>query len=442
MIGGALRGVFSLPDLRKRLLITFALLAVSRIGFWVVIPGVDYSLIQRLAEEQAGSWLDFIGLITGGRLSQCAIFGLGVMPYISASIIFTMLVKLVPSLERLSKEGAAGHRKIQQYERYATVFICIIQASFIVKWMTSQSVAGSPLIPHADIWFSLRAILTMTAGTVFLVWLGEQITEFGISNGISLLIMNGIIARMPGRYWNFINQIQEAIADGRNPAPEITRVVVYALLFVGIVTFVVLITQGQRRIPVQQQKQTRGRRVYGGQRYYLPLRVNQGGVMPIIFAQAILTIPVALLSSIPGFGFLRMYLRFGSFWYIFLYVVLILFFEYFWTALTFNPEDMAKQLKEHGNFIPGIRPGKRTAQSLEYILNRVALAGGTFVAFIAVFPQIISSAIEMQYMLAVFLGGTGILIVVGVALEFVQRVESQLLAREYEGFMRKPVRGR
>jgi len=387
-------------------------------------------------------WLDFLGMITGGALSNCAIFGLGVMPYISASIIFTMLVKLIPSLEQLQKEGPSGYRKIQQYERYATVGICLVQAAFVAAWMSGVKIKGSPLVPEPGLSFRIYAVVALTSGTMFLVWLGEQITEFGIGNGISLLIMNGIVARMPARYYGFIQNIKSAVKAGNNPAPEITQMVVYFLIFVGIVAFVVLITQGQRRIPVQQQKQARGRRIYGGQRYYLPLRVNQGGVMPIIFANAILMIPTSFLAAIPGLAFIRDYIRFGTFWYIFLYVLLILFFEYFWTALTFNPVEMSKQLREHGNFIPGIRPGRKTAEVLEYILNRIALAGGTFVAFIAVFPSLISSAMGVEYMVATFLGGTGILIVVGVALEFVQRVESQLLAREYEGFMRKPVRGR
>ncbi|RKY16895.1 MAG: preprotein translocase subunit SecY [Planctomycetota bacterium] len=442
MIGTALRGIFTLPDLRKRVLITFALLAVSRIGFWITVPGVNYDVIEEIAGRQAGTWIDFIGIVTGGRLTNASIFSLGVMPYISASIIFTMLVKLVPSLERLQKEGPQGYRKIQQYERYATVLICIIQSSFIVAWMTSVTAGNERLVPNATFSFRLMAIVSMTAGTVFLMWLGEQITEFGIGNGISLLIMNGIVARMPGKFSMFISNIARAVRQGVNPAKEVTELAIFVLLFVGIVAFVVLITQGQRRIPVQQQKQTRGRRVYGGMRYYLPLRVNQGGVMPIIFAQAILMLPIAIISSIPGLQSIRFWFNYGTFWYIFAYVLLILFFEYFWTALVFNPIEMANQLQEHGNFIPGIRPGRRTAEMLEYILNRVALAGGTFVAFIAIVPQIVSSLMGYDIFLATILGGTGILIVVGVALEFVQRVEAQLLAREYEGFMRKPMRGR
>jgi preprotein translocase subunit SecY len=434
-----LRNIFSIQELRKRIFITFALLIVSRIGYHIIIPGVDASLIQKMEVE---GWLEFLGMITGGALDDCTIMGLGVMPYISASIIFTMLVKLVPSLEQLSKEGASGYRKIQQYERYATVGICIIQAAFVAAWLSTFKIKGQNLIPDPGFKFRIFAVLSITTGTMFLVWLGEQITEFGIGNGISLLIMNGILARMPYRYWNFIDNIKTAIKEGRNPAAEITQLVVYILIFFAVVTFVVLITQGQRRIPVQQQKQARGRRIYGGMRYYLPLRVNQGGVMPIIFAQAILMLPTAILASIPGLRFIRDYIHFGTFWYVFLYVILIIFFEYFWTALTFNPVEMSKNLREHGNFIPGIRPGQKTAEVLEYILNRIALAGGVFVAFIAIFPEMVSTALGIEYALAAFLGGTGILIVVGVALEFVQRVESQLLAREYEGFMKKPVRGR
>ncbi|MCX7704096.1 MAG: preprotein translocase subunit SecY [Planctomycetota bacterium] len=434
-----IRNIFSIRDLRRRILITLGLLVVSRIGYHILIPGVNASLIQQMEVE---GWIQFLGMITGGALDDCSIMGLGVMPYISASIIFTMLVKIVPSLEQLAKEGASGYRKIQQYERYATVGICLIQASFVAAWLCSVKIKNQMLVPEGGFGFRVFAVASITAGTMFLVWLGEQITEFGIGNGISLLIMNGIVARMPYQYAEFITNIKTAIKEGRNPASEITQLVVYILIFFAVVAFVVLITQGQRRIPVQQQKQARGRRIYGGMRYYLPLRVNQGGVMPIIFAQAILMIPTAMLAAIPGLGFIREYLRFGTFWYVFLYVILIVFFEYFWTALTFNPAEMSKNLREHGNFIPGIRPGRKTAEVLEYILNRIALAGGTFIAFIALFPEMVSSLTGVEYAVATFLGGTGILIVVGVTLEFVQRVESQLLAREYEGFMKKPIRGR
>ena len=319
----------------------------------------------------------------------------------------------------------------------------MVQASFIVSWMVSRNPAGTPLVTGASFFWRIQTVVALTAGTVFLMWLGEQITEFGISNGISLIIMAGIIGRMPGALAYFGKQISDAATTPNiSVAPEVFKVVIFALLFVGVVAAVVMITQGQRRIPVQQQKQARGRRIYGGQKYFLPLRVNQGGVMPVIFAQSLLMLPVAFLGSIPGLGIIREIFRPGYFWYIFIYCIMILFFEYFWTALTFNPTEMANQLKERGNFIPGVRPGKRTAEFLEKITNRVALAGGTFLCFIAIFPQIVSSAIGIPYMISAFLGGTGILIVVGVALELVQRIESHLLMRHYDGFMRKPQRGR
>jgi preprotein translocase subunit SecY len=437
------RNVTRIPELRKRLLVTLGLLLVYRIGSFVVLPGINTRVLEDVTSQTGGGWLDYVSMLTGGRLQDCTLFGLGIMPYISASIMFQLLIKVIPSLEALSKEGPAGFRKIRQYERYATVAICLVQASFIVSWMVARSTGGTPLVSGASFFWRIQTVVALTAGTVFLMWLGEQITEFGISNGISLIIMAGIIGRMPGALAYFGKQISDAVVrHDMSVAPEVFKVVVFALLFVGVVAAVVMITQGQRRIPVQQQKQARGRRIYGGQKYFLPLRVNQGGVMPVIFAQSLLMLPVAFLGSITGLGIIREIFRPGQFWYIFVYCIMILFFEYFWTALTFNPTEMANQLKERGNFIPGVRPGKRTAEFLEKITNRVALAGGTFLCFIAIFPQIVSSAIGIPIMISAFLGGTGILIVVGVALELVQRIESHLLMRHYDGFMRKPQRGR
>jgi preprotein translocase subunit SecY len=437
-----IRNIASVPELRKRLLITFGLIVVFRIGSYITLPGVNTSLLEQITQKQAGGWLDWIGLLTAGRLQDLTIFGLGVMPYISASIMFQLLIKVIPSLEALSKEGAAGYRKIHQYERYATVGICLVQAAFIVAWATNQSVDGVSVVTNPSIWWRLTSILSLTTGTLFVMWLGEQITEFGIGNGISLLIMTGIIARMPFAFWQFWQNIVGAWNKQGDVAGEAFKAAAFIGLYVGVVVGVVLITQGQRRITVQQAKQARGRRIYGGQRYYLPLRVNQGGVMPVIFAQSLLILPVYFLGSIPRLGIIKSWFDYGTYGYIFVYVAMIVFFEYFWTALTFNPTDMAEQLKERGNFIPGIRPGKNTAEMLEYITNRIALAGGTFLCFIALFPQVVSSALGIPRSISAFLGGTGILIVVGVALELVQRIESQLLVRHYEGFMRTPMRGR
>jgi preprotein translocase subunit SecY len=437
-----LRNIASVPELRKRLLIAFALIVVFRIGSYITLPGINTALLEKITAQQTGSWLDWIGLLSAGRLQDLTLFGLGVMPYISASIMFQLLIKVIPSLEALSKEGAAGYRKIHQYERYATVGICLIQAAFIVAWAMAQRVEGVPIVMNPSMQWRLTSILSLTSGTIFVMWLGEQITEFGIGNGISLLIMAGIIGRMPSAFWQFWQNIVSAWKTQGDVAGEAFKAAAFLALYVGVVVGVVLITQGQRRITVQQAKQARGRRIYGGMRYYLPLRVNQGGVMPVIFAQSLLILPVGFLGSIPGLSVIQRIFSIGSFWYIFVYVIMIIFFEYFWTALTFNPTDMAEQLKERGNFIPGIRPGRNTAEMLEYITNRIALAGGTFLCFIALFPQIASSALGIPHSISAFLGGTGILIVVGVALELVQTVESQLLMRHYEGFMRTPMRGR
>jgi preprotein translocase subunit SecY len=438
-----IRNIVSVPELRRRLLITFGLIVVFRIGSYITLPGINTALLERITKQQAGSWLDWIGLLSAGRLQDLTIFGLGVMPYISASIMFQLLIKVIPSLEALSKEGAAGYRKIHQYERYATVGICLIQAAFIIAWAIGQSVENASIVMDSSMKWRLTSILSLTTGTIFVMWLGEQITEFGIGNGISLLIMAGIIGRMPSAFWQFWQNIAtEWNREGGDVAGEAFKAVAFLALYVGVVVGVVLITQGQRRITVQQAKQARGRRIYGGQRYYLPLRVNQGGVMPVIFAQSLLILPVGLIGSIPRLSAVSRIFEIGSFWYIFVYVIMIIFFEYFWTALTFNPTDMAEQLKERGNFIPGIRPGRNTAETLEYITNRIALAGGVFLSFIAIFPQVVSSGLGIPRNITAFLGGTGILIVVGVALELVQRIEAQLLVRHYEGFMRTPMRGR
>jgi len=436
----AFRNIFRIPDLRKKILITSAFLILYRVGVYIPLPGIDKA---RLAEQmgQGGGGLadimDQISILTGGALQQCTLFALGIMPYISASIIFSLLVKVIPALEALQKEGDSGRQKINQYTRYSTVGLCLIQSVFIIMWIQQNQLAYDPGI---GFWF--MTILSLTTGTVFLMWIGEQITEFGIGNGISLIIMGGIVAMMPTAFWRFGQNIATARETDGNVPIEVLKLIVFIALFVGVVVAVVIMHQGQRRIPVQQQKHTRGRRVYGGQRHYLPLRVNAAGVMPVIFADSLIILPTALFAQfLPA---LTDYLSRGtSFWYVLLYVTMVLFFTFFWVSLTFSPQEMAGQMKEYGSFIPGIRPGRKTADYLEAIMNRITFVGAIFLAFIGLFPTIVSSAMGIDLMLASFLGGTGLLIVVGVSLDVVQKIESHLLMRHYEGFMKTGrVRGR
>jgi preprotein translocase subunit SecY len=429
--------IYKVAELRKKVLFTFAILFVYRIGAWITIPGVNMAEVQRISHETGGGLLNFISVLTGGALSNCTVIALGIMPYISASIIFQLLVKVIPSLEALSKEGEAGRRKINQYTRYATVGLCFIQSFFIVRWMLGQP--GLVVFQSTSL-FVLYAMLVLTTGTIFLMWLGEQVNEFGIGNGISLIIMAGIIARMPSAFINFFQNIMNAEKQGGNMYQEIFRLGMFLAIFFLIVIGVVIITLGQRRVPIQHQKQARGHRIYGGQRNFLPIRVNSSGVMPIIFAQSLLMIPTAIIGAF--YHPINSIFRSGSFWYITVYCVLIFFFTYFWTAITLDPVSIAKNMKEHGSFIPGIRPGMKTSEHLEYVLNRITLADATFLSLIAIIPTIFASILGIERYITSFLGGTGILIVVGVALDMVQKVESHLLMRQYEGFMKKPIRGR
>lgn len=434
----AFKNTFKIPELRNKILVTCGFLVLYRLGSFITLPGID---VKKLATMQdSGGLADImqqISMLTGGQLAQCTLFALGIMPYISASIIFSLLVKVIPALDALQKEGATGRQKINQYTRYATVGLCLIQSIFIIIWINQNQLAYDP---SAGFW--LMTILSLTTGTVFLMWVGEQITEFGIGNGISLIIMGGIIAAMPGALFNFYTDIKAAKDTGDNVPMEVLKLVVFVGLFVGVVAAVVIMHRGQRRIALSHQKFTRGTKVYGGQRHYLPIRINMAGVMPVIFADSLILFPTALLSQVwPQINDLLS--RGDSFLYFTLYISMVIFFTFFWISLTFSPQELAQNLKEHGSFIPGIRPGKRTEEHLEGIMNRITFVGAVFLAFIGLFPTIVSSAMGINMMLASFLGGTGLLIVVGVSLDLVEKVESHLLMRHYEGFMKTGrVRGR
>jgi len=453
-----LANIFRVPELRDKVLFTLLMLAIYRIGYHVPIPGVDQKAFMDLAKQQqsdasaAGRLAAYVALFSGGNLTQSTVFGLGVMPYISSSIIFQLLATVVPSLEKLQKEGETGRKKIQEWTRYATVPLCIIQGIF---WLSYMHNTRPPLVQQQfqnSITFWVMGIASLTAGCVFLMWLGEQIDEYGLGNGISLIILAGIVARMPQAIV-LLGQMSNFSTAAREDEITVGKIVFLAASFVFVVAGSILITQAQRRIPIQQAKHTRGRRVYGGQRQYLPLRVNHGGVMPIIFAQSLMLFPGLLLGWLNGlvnegraasgvFGgviqFLNDEFGRGAYLYIITEIVMIYFFSYFWTTVQFQPKEMANQLRDYGSFIPGLRPGKRTADYLEKVMMRMTYVGGAFLCIIAVIPTAISAWLNIPPQISAFLGGTGLLIVVSVALDMVQRIEANLLMRNYSGFLGGP----
>ncbi len=438
---GAVFNIFRIPDLRNKVLFTVALLMIYRIGFHIPNPGFDQSKIAASAatrdtESPLGRAAEYMGIFTGGRLDKSTVFGLGIMPYITASIILMLLGEVLPALKKLRQEGQTGYKKIQEYTRYLTVLICVIQSMMVLKVMGAFTYAGM----HTQA--LIMGVVSMTAGTVFLMWLGEQIDEYGIGNGISLIIMAGIIARMP---WAVNTLLQNV--DLRVGAPPGTigpaKILFLIAAFLFVVAGAILITQGQRRIPIQQAKMMRGRKMYGGQRHYLPLRVNHGGVMPIIFASSFMIFPpviIGQLANIKDWGFLDVLQRAlgpGSYTYNVLYMLLIFLFAYFWTTVQFQPKEMAKNLRDSGAFVPGLRPGRRTAEYLETVMTRITYFGASFLAIIAVVPTVVSLLLGIDWRVATFLGGTGLLIVVSVSLDLVQRIEANLLMRSYEGFSEK-----
>lgn len=442
--------IFKIEDLRRRIFITAGLIAVARIGSYIPLPGIDSGALAELlqqAEGGVGAVFGMINMFSGGALSNGAVFGLGIMPYISASIIFQLLANVIPSLEKLKKEGEAGRKKINQYTRVATVFICLFQGAVVVRGLyrfgvIPEGVTASWL--HSA-WFSLSNGFLLMAGTMFLMWLGEQIDEHGIGNGISLLIMISILSRLPSQ----MNILMENIQRAESQQSAILKMVVMVALFVAIVMVVVYITRGERRIPVQQAKHVRGPKVYGGQKHYLPLKVNQAGVMPLIFASALLQFPAIIATSASqamAENTESLWYRFFTFvqsaispneltlTYIVFYGMLIFFFSYFWTAIMFNPQEMSENLKDYGSFIPGIRPGGRTADYLEGIMNRVTMAGSFFLLSIAIMPMLVAEVLNIPLGAATMYGGTSILIVVGVALDLMNRINQHLEMRRYSGF--------
>ena len=440
-----LENIFAIPELLRKIAFTVALLCIYRIGFHIPLPGLDQEKLQAFmkgAEGPIAQAMQLASMFTGGSLQRATLFGLGIMPYISASIIFQLLTTVVPALERLQKEGPAGVKKIQEYTRYATVGLCLIQGFVYMNWMRG----GENSLMYAKYQDSMlvffMGIIGLTTGTVFLMWLGEQIDEYGIGNGISLLIMAGIVARMPSAIQELIAGANLSLtgAGGQSGIGPI-KILFLAASFVFVVAGAVLITQAQRRIPIQQAKHIRGRRITGGQRHYMPLRVNHGGVMPIIFASSLMIFPGVLFGWLERSfrnDFTRTLsdaFRSDSYVYAVMYIGLIFFFAYFWTTVQFRPKEMADQLRDYGSFIPGLRPGKRTADYLERVMERITYCGAGFLALIAVVPMVVANALKIPFSISAFLGGTGLLIMVSVALDLVQRIEANLVMRNYGGFL-------
>ncbi len=440
-----IRVIFTIPELRKKILFTLGLLAVYRVGWQIPLPIVDQTSMSAFFNTSSGMGQLFqqVATFSAAQLNQITIFGLGIMPYISASIIFQLLGSVWGPLERLQKEGESGRKKINEYTRYATVVLCIGQSWAYLGFLASQGLIMEDYMVDGSLPFGWQvvAVSMMTAGTIFLMWLGEQIDEFGIGNGISLLIMAGILAGLPGAVYSLLNSSSLELGSTSGQI-GVEIILLLILLFVAVVAGVVFITLGQRRIPTQSAKHVRGRRVYGGTRQYLPLRVNQAGVMPIIFASSLLMFPSLIFTSLANaypesiWSNLDDTFRRGSgFVYNALYVALIYFFCYFWTAITFNPKDMAENLKSFGTFIPGYRPGKRTADYLEKVMVRITYVGAGFLAVVAIAPTIITSLFSVDYNVAQFFGGTSLLIAVSVAFDLVQKIDSHLVMRNYRGLL-------
>jgi len=449
---GTFVNIFKVPDLRSKILFTLALLCIYRIGFFIPVPGFDSEKMLQVSEQRdpgndspLNRAADYLQMFTGGTLRQSSLFGLGIMPYISASIILMLLGEVWPALRKLKQEGQTGYKKIQEYTRYLTVPLCVIQSLMYMKMFISSDY----VLPGMKSQALIMGIVGMTAGTIFLMWLGEQIDEYGIGNGISLIIMAGILSRMPWAIKQVTDNFEFQVGGESGTYGPGTLIVLLAA-FVCVVAGAILITQGQRRIPIQQAKQMRGHRMYGGQRHYLPLRVNHGGVMPIIFASSLMMFPPIILEQlrrIPALAASSVYqqiveaFRSTSFTYNVVFVVMIFLFAYFWTTVQFQPKDMAKNLRDRGSFIPGLRPGHRTAEYLETVMVRITYFGAAFLAFIAVVPSLVAQLLGVPFAVASFLGGTGLLIVVSVSLDLVQRIEANLIMRNYEGFSDSRIKG-
>jgi preprotein translocase subunit SecY len=457
----ALKNLFAVTDLRNRVLFTLAMLGVYRIGSHIPTPGVNTEALAILAEQTRNTMFGLYDMFSGGNLSQVTIFALGVMPYISASIILQLLTVVWPTLERISKEGELGRRKITQYTRYLTLALAIVQSLGIAIFLERQTqiAGGLPLVYAAGWWFRFMCVLTLTTGTMFIMWLGEQITERGIGNGMSLLIFAGIVVGLPSAVLTTFDQM-------RTGQISLLRIVFLAVMMVAVIAAIIFVERGHRRITVQYAKRVVGRRQYGGSSTHIPLKVNTGGVIPVIFASSILAFPATIATMFASGTWGRAVtdqLAYGMPLYNLLYIAGIIFFCYFYTAIIFNPDDVAENMRKYGGFIPGIRPGKRTAEYIDTILARLTLVGALYLAAVAILPEFLLTGFKVAPIpfvgerldallptwvttgvgITFFFGGTSLLIVVGVAMDTVNQVESQLIMRHYDGFMKKTrIRGR
>lgn len=421
-----IQNIFKIPELKNRILFTLALLVVYRIGAHIPTPGINTEALRKFLVEKGGAVVGFFDIFSGGALSQMAIFALGIMPYISASIILQLLTVVIPALGKLAKEGEVGRKKIIKYTRYGTVVIAAIQSFGIAVGLEGMS--GGEFVQNPGWSFRLVTMITLTTGTVFLMWLGEQITERGIGNGISLIIFSGIVAGLPVAVMRTIALIK---------AGEVSIIFILILLFVmiAIVGGIIYIERGQRRIPIQYARRVVGRKVFGGQTAHLPLKINTAGVIPPIFASSIIMFPATIAGfiAIPWVQALSTQLSPGTFLYTTLYMILIVFFCFFYTAVIFNPVDIAENLQKQGGYIPGIRPGQKTSDYIYRVLTRLTFVGSMYLCFVCVIPEIFISKLNIPF----YFGGTSLLIAVGVALDTVSQIESHLITRSYDGFLKK-----
>jgi preprotein translocase subunit SecY len=422
-----LQNIFRIPELKRRVLFTLGLLCVYRLGGHIPTPGVNSTALVSAFAQQSNSLFGLYDLFVGGSFAKATIFALGIMPYISVSIIFQLLGAVIPYFEKLQKEGEEGRKKITQYTRVGTVALAMVQSLAFSKFLESMGSAGAPVVPHPGFTFQLMTMITQTTGTILIMWLGEQITERGIGNGISLIIFIGIVARFPADIVNTIRAIRVGTLS-----PVIAALLVG--MMVAVIASVVAMTQAQRKIPVQYAKRVVGRKMYGGQATHIPLRVNTAGVIPIIFAQSLIMLPSTLALYFQGSNMIQSVARLfahGTWVYVIVYSLTIIFFTYFYTAIVLNPTDMADNMKKYGGFVPGIRPGRKTSEYIDRILSRITLPGAIFLALIAVLPDLLIRSFNVPF----YFGGTSVLIVVGVALDTLQQIESHLIMRHYEGFV-------
>jgi preprotein translocase subunit SecY len=459
----AIRNIFRIPDLRRRILFTLALLAVFRLGAQIPTPGVNSQALAQLFEQYRGTWLGLFNIFSGGSLERMSIFALGIMPYITASIVLQLLTVVWPYLERLQKEGELGRRKITQYTRYLTVFLAAFQALMIAVTLMRQPAAGGlQLVTNPGLGFVLMTVLTLTTGTIFIMWLGEQISDRGVGNGMSLIIFAGIVVGLPSAMY-------EVYSKGFETGEwQLHHLLALVLLMLFVVAVIVYVESAQRRIPVQYARRVVGRKVVGGSMSYLPIRVNAGGVIPVIFASSVLAFPQTIRALFPNSAFVRnltQQLAWGEPLYTVLYVSAIIFFSYFYVSIIFNPDELADNMRKWGGFIPGIRPGRHTSEYVNTILTRMTFVGGLYLALVSIIPEWMISGIRLHHLpiwlggqfidetfprwlleglgVNFYFGGTSLLIVVGVAMDTVNQIEAQLTMRHYEGFTtRGRIRGR